>query len=123
MGLDKADYALLERAVRAVEKLADSQHRIAVEMERASNAQDSFRGAVENLFPTTPITGPAHSENQSNANGVPEMATSSEAPRVIDSHSWFIDTKGEYVEKGDIAVRLTDGTIRKPTSEEAARLN
>jgi hypothetical protein len=113
----------LERIVHALEGIALAEKRIADHLDKQNTAQDSFRDLIESLGTAEYVTGSSNSSADLPVDvqiADNEGMAPVEPPRILDyKNDWYIETNGP---ERKVLVRLSDGTVREPTSEEASKL-
>jgi hypothetical protein len=96
--------AYLERIALGVERLAVAQERVANHLDRQEKESALFKAFVEETIV------------ESTENGYDQTPLDMVDPTVVD---WFVDTNQK---DRPIMVRLSDGSARRPTEEEAKKL-
>lgn len=114
---------LLGRLVLAFERIALAQERQAAVMEAQAQAHAGFQEAVTKSLDLSQFVAPSGSTIEIPTNGQSRdsgVAEEESIPTIVNAQAWYVDKPNTPEER--IMVRLTDGTTREPTPEEARTL-
>lgn len=107
--LSEDEFDLLKRAVLALEMNAMHQKRVADHLDKQEESQSKFREVINSLAGDAEPT----SDNGVDTTSLDQVE---EATHVVD---WFIDTSRK---ERPLMVKLSNGSIREPTTKEAAKI-